>query len=587
MTLNGSVNLGSANGLSAAALFFQQSGTTVPATETLSGYGTVTLGGSTGNQMLADGNNGAAPVSFTIGSGITIQGGSGTLGSYYGNDSLVNDGVITGNWNGSGGTLTIGGSNSNGGPNTWSNYGILTGGGGTVDLCGSFTDASLAEFNNSGGAVHLQGTLTNTTLALAPAMGNWYLSGGAVLGGTVSSTGGSALTLTTSGGTLNAVTVAAGATIDGTQAPAGDDATANIVSGLTLNGTVDLGAASGLSGGDFCFQGSQTLAGSGIVTFGGASSNASSNAVLAQGGGSSSPATLTIGSGITIQGGAGTIGGYNSNDSITNDGTITANASGGTVTVSGKVLTNQGTLSSAGAGTLNVPVALVISGQGVLSESVTSFMNFGGSLFDTTTVPSQFSLPGAVTFNGSGTASSPQLLEATSQDLGAVSAGFVNNSAYGTIGLANNTYVELVDQTHNSQGAGSEAIYTNLLVVPSGSTLNLNGLNVYAQQAQIGGTVVNGTVTQVPSGGPAATNAIVASAAKSAIAPPIALSAAAVDQAFDRMVFEGPNPCRQIKGRASSKPPLLAGNPDARATLFAEISTPFAGPKPPTARSFS
>jgi hypothetical protein len=221
MFLNGSANLGSANGLSAAELFFQQSGTMVPAIETLSGNGTVTLGGSTSNEMLADGNNAAATVTLTIGSGITIQGGSGMLGSYYGNDSLVNDGMIAGNWNGSGGTLTIGGNNSNGGPNNWTNNGILTGGGGTIDLSGSFTDGSLAEFNNNGGTVNLQGTLTNATLALAPALGNWYLDGGTIVGGTLSCTGGSTLTLTAAGGTLSGVTIAPGTTIVPAVAQAG------------------------------------------------------------------------------------------------------------------------------------------------------------------------------------------------------------------------------------------------------------------------------------------------------------------------------------------------------------------------------
>ncbi len=512
LILNGSANLGSADGLSAAESSSSRAARRRRASETLSGCGTVTLGGSTGNEMLADGNNGAGPVTLTIGSGITIQGGSGTLGSYYGNDLLVNDGTITGNWNGGGGTLTIGGNNGNGGPNNWTNNGIISGGGGTVDLAGSFNNGSLAEFDNSGGTVHLQGILTNATLALAPALGNWYLYGGTILGGPISATGGSTLTLTSSGGTFSGVTIAAGMTLNGTYEPSsGYVARANIIGGLTLDGSANLGSADGLSAAELFFQQSgttapaiETLSGSGTVTLGGSTGNE----MLADGNNGAAPVTLTIGSGITVQGGSGALGGYYGNDSLVNDGAISANSAGGTLTVSENTLSNQGSLSSQNGGTLALPVALTVGGTSILSGSAASFMVFGGSLLDTTTNP-------AVQPAGHGDLQRQRhaVVAATAgghqPGSGAVSAGFVNNSAYGTLALANNTYLELVNQTQNSSGTGSEAVYTNLLVVPSGTTLNLDGLNLYAGQVQGGGAVVNGTVTQVPSGGAAATNVIV------------------------------------------------------------------------------
>ena len=52
--------------------------------------------------------------------------------------------------------------------------------------------------------------------------------------------------------------------------------------------------------------------------------------------GPNTAATLTIGSGITVQGGSGTVGGYYSADSVVNDGTIQADVSGGTITVEGE-----------------------------------------------------------------------------------------------------------------------------------------------------------------------------------------------------------------------------------------------------------
>ena len=94
------------------------------------------------------------------------------------------------------------------------------------------------------------------------------------------------------------------------------------------------------------------------------------------------------------------------------------------------------------------------------------------------------------------------MLEATSQDLGAAAAAFTNNSAFGTLTLGNNTYVELVNQSQNTTSGGPEAVYANALIVPAGCTLNLNGLNLYVRDAQIAGSITGGTITQIPSGGP-------------------------------------------------------------------------------------
>ena len=88
--------------------------------------------------------------------------------------------------------------------------------------------------------------------------------------------------------------------------------------------------------------------------------------------------------------------------------------------------------------------------------------------------------------------------------MGAVAAGFQDNFAYGTISLTTNTYLQLVDQSKNSTGTGPEAVYVNELSYPDGATLDLNGLNLYVRGSQIGSTatILNGTITQVPGGGP-------------------------------------------------------------------------------------
>ena len=88
-----------------------------------------------------------------------------------------------------------------------------------------------------------------------------------------------------------------------------------------------------------------------------------------------------------------------------------------------------------------------------------------------------------------------------SQDLGNVAAGFIKNFDYGTLALGNGTYVRLVDNAHNSSASGSEALYVNGLIVPSGATLDLNGLHLYARGSQILGQVLNGSVSYPPAGG--------------------------------------------------------------------------------------
>ena len=62
----------------------------------------------------------------------------------------------------------------------------------------------------------------------------------------------------------------------------------------------------------------------------------------------------------------------------------------------------------------------------------------------------------------------------------------------------------MVDQFHNSPGSGDEAVYVNSLVVPSGTTLDLNGLHLYVRAAQIKGSIAGGSVSTLASGGPIA-----------------------------------------------------------------------------------
>ena len=196
----------------------------------------------------------------------------------------------------------------------------------------------------------------------------------------------------------------------------------------------------------------------------------------------------------------GTISGQYAQDSIVNQGTIDADTSGATITVSGSNWINTGLL-EANSGTLDVASSLALNGTGILFSSAASSLECSGNLLGNTTAVAVSNPQGTTAFDGSGTVASPQLLEAMSRDLGNVSAGFANNFDYGELALADNTCVELVDQSRNSAGSGPDAVYAQSIIVPAGCTLNLNGLHLYARDVQISGTIINGSIVRIPSAG--------------------------------------------------------------------------------------
>ncbi len=345
-------------------------------------------------------------------------------------------------------------------------------------------------------------TLAGGTLAVATtvrAASPLTLAGGTLSGGTLSAAtaGGTALVLTQSGGTLAGVTVGSATVVDGTgtSAAAGVSTAATVTGGLVLNGTLDLGAASGSYYGRVYFAGSQTLGGVGTVQFGGRASNA----LYAQGTGTA-PATLTVGSGVTVHGQSGTVGGQFAGDSFVLAGTVRADGAGGTVTVIagvGGTLVDQGTLAASTGGTLAVQSTVTVTGSGAVASSVGGAVTFADGVLGPTTNAVGWAPQGPVTFGG-GTAASPVLVEAMSNDIGNSASGLAGNFDYGPVSLAANAYVRLVDRSANVAGAaGPNAVYVTSLYVPTGATLDLNGLHLYAASADVLGTVLNGTVTGI------------------------------------------------------------------------------------------
>ena len=91
--------------------------------------------------------------------------------------------------------------------------------------------------------------------------------------------------------------------------------------------------------------------------------------------------------------------------------------------------------------------------------------------------------------------------EVASVDLGASVSGYCGgNFALNTLSVGGDTpsKVRLVDSFDNgNRGGGSECLYVRKLIVTDGSTLSLNGLNLYYQQAEIEGTIISGTPQEI------------------------------------------------------------------------------------------
>ena len=287
--------------------------------------------------------------------------------------------------------------------------------------------------------------------------------------------------------------------------------------GLILNGTAYLGSPDDSLFGSLDFVGTQTLQGAGTIVFGGNTGNAINNSAN-----NGDTGTLTIGSGITIRGNQGSVG--NSDLPLVNQGIIAPDVNSGALTLRSSNLSNTGTIEAKNGSKLtSLGGALTSTGfveaedtstvvlnngsvtfdsPGVLVVQPTATAKIGGSIFGDTTNTSLFQPGGVVSLSGTGTSAVPQFIEVMGQDLGNVSAGFNNNFAYASLSLSSNDYVRLVDLQKNRSSSEAEALYVNTLVVPSGATLDLNGLNLYYRVGQISGTVTAGSATPLLGGGP-------------------------------------------------------------------------------------
>jgi RHS repeat-associated protein len=372
----------------------------------------------------------------------------------------------------------------------WTNTSTVRANEATVNLGGTFTLAALGVFERTGGTVNVVGTLDNdvTNLVLDGDSGSWRLAGGTLRGGTVTTSDGSTLVATNTGGTLD------GVTINGELDLTGADVHATVTNGLILNGTARL--AGNFS--HLLFAGTQTLAGNGVVAF--EAAHCSLGQVTAD-------ATLTLGPDITVRSSApeSTLGFHSwygpANVDLVNEGTIIVDGANARLDVTGRSLTNLGVVEARNGGTLNFDLPLTSHSSSILASSASSSIAASKDLLGETQNASRYRPQGKLRLDGSGTFGAPQLLEVMGRDLGTATAGFADNFVHGALTLAGSTFVRLVDQADNSVGSDPEAIYVDSLIVPSGTTFDLNGLHLYTRAAQVTGDVIGGLITQVPDGG--------------------------------------------------------------------------------------
>ncbi len=219
----------------------------------------------------------------------------------------------------------------------WNNAGVITVTNGSLTLGGNLTHSMFGTINSSNATVYIAGTLDNrdSTLILDASKAGWQLNTGTIIGGTINSADGVALTVTAYGTpTLDGVVLNADLVI-------GDNADPRVINGLTFHGTCTL--YGGINTTSLNFDGTQTLDGQCQINLAGPYGGPVIRPING---------TLTIGAGVTIRGGFGNLG--NANLPLVNLGTITADGAGSKITVRANPFTNSGTTRELNGGTIQI-----------------------------------------------------------------------------------------------------------------------------------------------------------------------------------------------------------------------------------------
>jgi hypothetical protein len=435
----------------------------------LSGNGTITLGNTGSSNRVSVDNTGT----LTIGSGILIHGENGTVGqtAVGGPATIINNGTISADV--AGGTINL--VTNNGALNAVTNNGVLSAqNGGTLVL-------STNVAGSPGGSI-------------VAGVGSTVIQSGVVLSGTINTSGSGNFIATNNGANF-----LSGVKFNGNLDLATNTGSEQITNNLTLNGGVKINANS-----TFVFQGgTQTLDGSGVITLGNTSS---SNRLAIDNGG-----ILNVGSGITIHGENGTVGGavfVGGANTLNNSGTISADVGGGVINLSASTTNNGNVLSAANGGQLvlngtinNIGsghVDSVGAGSNVLQNGITitggALNSSGGGTFVATN--NGANLLSGVTLNG-------VLDMASNTGSERISNGLALN---GAVNLNANSIFVFDGGTQTLSGTGTITLggtgSSNRLGIDNGGTLTTaSGVTIHGENGTIGGPVFVGGSNTLNNGG--------------------------------------------------------------------------------------
>ncbi|TXI77148.1 MAG: S-layer family protein, partial [Dokdonella sp.] len=336
VSLAGTLDLASATGIERLTNGLTLSGSTInigngsvlapQGNQTISGTGTIVFtDGSGSNRLNVEAGN------LVIGSGVTVRGQTGIIGqqSFVGGAAtLTNNGAIQADVAGGAITIQVNGTTTNNG--------------------------TLAALN--GGTLNLNSAIVGTTGSqILAGAGSVVNQNGVTISGDMNLTGAGSFRASNNGNNF-----LSGVTLSGTLDLASATGIESVAGGLTLNGaTINIGNNS-----LFAPQGNQTIGGTGTIVF--ADTNSSNRFNVEAG-------TLTLASGITIRGGAGTIGSQafvGGAAALINQGLIAADVAGRTVvlTVNGTT-TNQNLIKAANGGTLRIDSAVNNSAGTLLADA--------------------------------------------------------------------------------------------------------------------------------------------------------------------------------------------------------------------------
>jgi hypothetical protein len=208
------------------------------------------------------------------------------------------------------------------------------------------------------------GTLRVLTLFLSSE--SVMLNGGTVSGGTVQTASGTALIVKS--GTLDGVTVNGDVDVGNSN----NGAQLTVANGLVMNGTMLLGNPTNGMFGVVNFKGNQVLGGNANVLLGAV--NSYNNAMMMTDAG----ITVVFGPGVVIHGKTGLLGvsdyfGGAVDGKIVNQGKISADVAGGTITVNAGSFSNTGVLETKNGGVLQPSTAVDNSGRITVETGTMSF----------------------------------------------------------------------------------------------------------------------------------------------------------------------------------------------------------------------